>query len=197
VQEKSVSIQDDVKYVKRELSGDEKVLESAFKLEELYKKYKIVIWGVAAAIVLLFAGSAVMDAMKQSKLEEANTAFLTLQTKADDAQAMETLKKQNPALFELYTFSQAAKTKDAKALSTLANSKNSIVADSSRYTAATIDKKPVDSKLYKEMALLEEAYTSIKAGDVKNAKAKLELIDERSPLSMLARLLEHSTIKAK
>jgi len=25
----------------------------------------------------------------------------------------------------------------------------------------------------------------------------LELIDERSPLSMLARLLEHSTIKAK
>jgi hypothetical protein len=138
-----------------------------------------------------------MSAMKQAKLEDANNAFLTLQTKADDAQALETLKQKNPALFELYTFSQAAKKRDVKALSTLANSKNSIITDSSKYTAAAIEKKPVDSKLYKEMALLEEAYISIKAGDVKNAKSKLELIDERSPLSMLARLLEHSTVKAK
>jgi len=192
-----VSIQDDVKYVKRELSGDEKVLESAFKLEELYKKYKFIIWGVVAAIILLFAGSTAMDAMKQAKLEDANNAFLTLQTKADDAQALEILKKKNPALFELYTFSQAARNQDANVLNTLTSSKNSIIADSSKYTASAIEKKPVDSKLYKEMALLEAAYVSIKAGDVKNAKAKLELIDERSPLSMLARLLEHSTIKAK
>jgi hypothetical protein len=47
------------------------------------------------------------------------------------------------------------------------------------------------------MALLEEAYLAIKAGDIKSAKAKLELIDERSPLSMLAQLLKHSTLKAK
>jgi hypothetical protein len=192
-----VSIQDDVKYVKRELSGDEKVLESAFKIEELYKKYKVVIWIVAAAIILFFVGSAVMDAMKQAKLEEANNAFLTLQTKADDAKALETLKKKNPALFELYTFSQAAKNSDAKVLNALTSSKNSIIADSSKYTASAIEKKPVDSKLYNEMALLEEAYISIKSGDVKKAKSKLELIGERSPLSMLARLLEHSTIKAK
>jgi len=192
-----VSIQDDVKYVKKELSGDEKVLESAFKLEELYKKNKYVIWAAVAAIILFFAGSTVMNAMQQAKLEEANNAFLTLQTKADDTQALETLKNKNPALFELYTFSQAAKNQDAKVLSSLASSKNSIITDSSKYTAAAIEKKPVDSKLYKEMALLEEAYLSIKTGDVNNAKAKLELIDERSPLSMLARLLEHSTIKAK
>jgi hypothetical protein len=192
-----VSIQDDVKYVKRELSGDEKVLESAFKLEELYKKYKLVIWAVIVAVILFFVGSTIMSAMKQAKLEDANNAFLTLQNKADDAQALETLKKKNPALFELYTFSQAAKNQDANVLNTLTGSKNSIIADASKYTAAAIEKKPVDSKLYKEMALLEEAYVSIKAGDVKSAKAKLELIDERSPLSMLARLLEHSTIKAK
>ncbi|MCD6211667.1 MAG: hypothetical protein J7J02_01680 [Sulfurovum sp.] len=192
-----MSIKDDVKYVKKELSGDEKILESAFKIEELYKKYKYIIWAAVAAIILFFAGLTAIDAMKQAKLEDANNAFLTLQSKADDAQALETLKTKNPALFELYTFSQAAKTQDAKALSTLASSKNSIIADSSKYTAAAIEKQPVDSKLYKEMALLEEAYISIKAGDVKNAKSKLELIDERSPLSMLARLLEHSTIKAK
>jgi hypothetical protein len=192
-----VSIQDDVKYVKKELSGDEKVLESAFKIEEFYKKYKIIIWAAVAATILLFVGMTVMDAMKQSKLEDANNAFLTLQSKADDTQALETLKKKNPALYELFTFSQAAKKQDADTLNILADSKNPIIADSSKYTASAIEKKPADSKLYKEMALLEEAYVSIKAGDAKNAKAKLELIDERSPLSMLARLLEHSTVKVK
>jgi outer membrane protein assembly factor BamD (BamD/ComL family) len=79
----------------------------------------------------------------------------------------------------------------------MVSSKNTIISDSAKYTVAAIEKKPVDSKLYKEMSLLEEAYISIKAGDLNNAKTKLEQIDERSPLSMLARLLEHSTIKVK
>jgi hypothetical protein len=192
-----VSIKDDVNYVKTELSGDEKVLESAFKLESLYKKYKKVIWGAAGAAVLFFAATTGMDALKQSRLEAANQAFLTLQQKADDAQALSILKENNPALYELYTLSQAAKKQDAKALGSLSKSQNGIVADMSRYSAGAIEKKPVDSKLYKEMAYLEEAYVAIKAGDIKQAKSKLELIDERSPLAMLAKLLEHSTLKVQ
>jgi len=192
-----VSIKDDVKYVKSELSGDEKVLVSAFKLESLYKKYKFVVWGIVAAVVLFFLSQTVMESMKQSKLEDANAAFLTLQEKPDDTAAAQILQKNNPALFELYTFSKASKTSDSKALKTLSASKNEIIADASKYTAATIDKKPVDSKLYKELALLEEAYLSIKSGDTKSAKAKLELIDERSSLQMLTQLLKHAMIKAK
>ena len=183
--------------VKTELSSDEKVLESAFKLETLYKKYKYVIWGVVAAILLFFIAQTVMTSMKEAKLEDANSAFLTLQEKPNDAEALATLKAKNPALFELYTFSTAAKKRDAKALQSLANSKNEIIADSSKYNAAAIDKKPVDSKLYHELALFEEAYLAIKSGDIKRAKAKLELIDERSSLQMLTQLLEHSMIKAK
>jgi hypothetical protein len=192
-----VSIKDDVKYVKTELSGDEKVLESAFKLETLYKKYKYVVWGVAAAVLVFFIAQTVMESMKQSKLEDANVAFLTLQTKPDDTAALETLKTKNPALFELYTFSRAAQSDDAKALKGLSASKNKIIADVGTYTAATIDKHPVDSKLYKELALFQEAYLLIKSGDTKLAKEKLELIDERSSLQMLTQLLEHSMIKAK
>jgi len=192
-----VSIKDDVKYVKTELSGDEKVLESAFKLETLYKKYKFVIWAVTAAVILFFLSQTVMKSMHEAKLEEANKAFLTLQKTADDAEALAALKAKNPALFELYTFSTAAKSKDVKTLQTLTSSKNEIIADSSRYTVGAIDSKPVDSKLYAELALLEEAYLAIKSGDTASAKAKLELIDERSSLQMLTQLLEHSMIKAK
>ena len=192
-----MSIKDDVKYVKTELSGDEKILESAFKIEELYKKYKFVIWGVVAALIFGFAGKTGMDAMHEAKLADANNAFLTLQTKPDDTQALQTLKAKNPALFELFSYAQAVKNKDLKALSGLAGSSNAVIADSSKYVAATLDNKSSNSKLYKEMALLEEAYLAIKAGDTKSAKAKLELIDERSSLATLAALLKHSTLKAK
>ena len=192
-----MSIQDDVKFVKKELSSDEKVLVSAFKLETLYKKHKFKIWAVAAALILFFVGKTAMDAMHNAKLAEANQAFLTLQTKADDVQALQTLKEKNPALFELFSYAQAVKKHDIKALNALAGSSNAVIADSSKYVAATLEKKSSDSKLYKEMALLEEAYLAIKAGDPKSARSKLELINERSSFAMLASLLRHSTIKAK
>ncbi len=192
-----MSIQDDVKFVKKELSGDEKILESAFKIEELYKKYKFVIWGVVATLILAFAGKTGMDAMHEAKLSDANKAFLTLQTKSDDTQALEILKAKNPALFELFTYAEAVKKKDVKALNSLEGSSNAVIADASKYVAATLENKSSDTKLYKEMALLEEAYLAIKAGDTKSAKAKLELIDERSSLAMLASLLKHSILKTK
>jgi hypothetical protein len=192
-----VSIKDDVNYVKKELSGDEKVLESAFKLESLYKKYKFHLWGVVVALILFFGGQAAMDTVHQGKLEKANEAFLTLQTKSDDANALKALKENNPALFELYTYSQAVEKEDVKALEALSASNNSVIADASGYTAGVLNKKPVDSKLYKEMALFQEAYLAIVAGDVKMAQNKLELIDERSALSVITEFLKHSTIKAK
>ena len=183
--------------IKRELSGDEKVLESAFKLETIYKKYKFVIWILLIGIIVFFVGRAVMQEMQEKKLAEANAAFITLQSKADDAKALAVLQEKNPALFELFSYAQASKNSDAKALSTLANSNNVVIADASAYTAAALENKTSDSELYREMALLQEAYLSIKSGDSKVAKSKLELIDEGSPLYMLASLLKHSTLKAK
>ena len=82
-------------------------------------------------------------------------------------------------------------------LGSLVNSTNEVIADASAYTASVLGNKISDSKLYKEMAIIEEAYLAIKSGDIKNANAKLDLIVEDSALSMLASLLKHSTLKAK
>ncbi|AKF25516.1 hypothetical protein YH65_09120 [Sulfurovum lithotrophicum] len=192
-----MSIQDDVKYVKSELSGDEKILESAFKLETLYKKYKLLIWGAAAAVLLFFVGTTAMEAIRDARLADANNAFLTLQKKPDDASALKTLKEKNPELFELFTFSQAAKKQNVAALKALTSSKNEVLADSSRYVTATLEKKETESKLYKEMAELNAAYLALKAGNISHAKEKLELIDERSAVAPIATLLKHATLKAK
>lgn len=196
LQESYVSIKDDVNYVKRELSGDEKVLESAFKLESLYKKYKFQLWGVIVVVILFFGGRSVMSVLHEAKLEKANEAFLTLQRNRDDTDALKVLQENNPALLELYHYAQAVKKEDVKTLESLSSSTNSVVADASAYTAGVLNKKPVDSKLYKEMSLFEEAYLAILAGDAKTAQNKLELIDDRSSLSVIKEFLKHSTIKA-
>ncbi len=196
LQESYVSIKDDVNYVKRELSGDEKVLESAFKLESLYKKYKFQLWGVIVVVILFFGGRSVMGALHEAKLEKANEAFLTLQRNSDDADALKVLQENNPALLELYHYAQAVKKEDVKALESLSSSTNSVIADASGYTAGVLHKKPVDSKLYKEMSLFQEAYLALLAGDAKTAQNKLDLIDDRSSLSVIKEFLKHSTIKA-
>ncbi len=192
-----MSIKDDVEYVKKELSSDEKVLESAFKLETFYKKYKVVILGIVGAVLLFVIATSVMDAVHASKLEAANQALLKLEKNPEDQAAMKALEENNPKLFELYRFSQAAKKQDTQTLTDLSSGQNDILADMSRYTKGAIVKVPVDSKLYKELSYFEEAYIAIKQGDVAKAKEKLTLIDERSPIAALARLLEHSTLKAK
>lgn len=182
--------------VKRELSSDEKVLESAFKIETLYKKHKLKIWAVVIALLVFFGGRAVQDAMHESQLIKANEAFLVLQKNPNNEKAFKILEENNPALLELFFYAQATKNHDAKTLQRLTNSKNSIVSDASKYTAGVLTKKPVNSTLYKEMALFEEAYNAIGAGDTKTAKEKLELIDERSPLAVITGFLKHSLIKA-
>jgi len=192
-----VSIKDDVKYVKKELSADEQVLESALKLETLYNKHKRKIWTLLALIVLLFAGKNIYDAVQDSRINSANEALLTLQKDPKSSEALSTLQSNNPALYELYSYAEAVKSKDTKRLNELVKSKNSLIADVSQYTSQVLASKSSDSTYYKEMSLIEDAYLALKEGKSKVAKEKLELIDARSPVAPIADLLKHYTIKGQ
>jgi hypothetical protein len=185
----------DIADIKRELSSDEKILESAFKLETLYKKHKIKLWVVVIALFAYFGGYAVKESIHASQLAKANEAFLVLQKNPTNEVAFKTLEENNPALLELFFYAQAAKNHDIKTLEKLSTSKNTILADASRYTAGVLKEKPVDSTLYKEMSLLEEAYLEIKSGKSKMAREKLDMIDEHSPLAVVSQFLRHLTIK--
>lgn len=195
--ESVVSISESIGQAKKELSGDEQILVSAFKLEKIYKKYKKVIWGAVIILLVFFTGNAVKNAMQEATLEKANEAFLVLQANPEDAKALQLLKDNNPALFELFSFAQAIKKNDANALASLSQSKNEVISDSSKYAQKVLTNESADSALYKEIALLESAYLAIKAGDTKQAKIHLDSIDERSSIGLFASLLKHSIIKVK
>ncbi|SFV61307.1 hypothetical protein MNB_SV-6-957 [hydrothermal vent metagenome] len=186
-----------MKYVGKELSGDEKMLESTLKLEAFYNKHKKTIWMLLAILIAVAVVKPMFNVYKDMKLEKANSALLSLQKNPKDTKALETLKSENRPLFELYKYSQSIKEKDVKRLETLSASKNSLISDISSYHSSVLSSKSSNSKYYKEMSMIEDAYLSIKAGDVKKAKDSLELIDARSPVAPIANLLKHYTIKGK
>ena len=192
-----MSVKDDVKYVKKELSADEQVLESALKLETYYNKYKRKIWTILILIVLVLFGKIIFDAVQNSRMNSANDALLTLQEDPKNSEALSALQSNNPALYELYSYAEAVKSKDTKKLEELTKSKNSLIVDVSQYTGQALVSKSSESVYYKEMSLVEDAYLALKAGKSDLAKEKLELIDARSPVAPIADLLKHYTIKGK
>ncbi len=192
-----MGIEENVNYVKKELSGDEKVLESALKIETLYKKHKRKVWAVLVLFVLFFGGKAIISAVHESKLERANEALLLLQKDPQNSEALETLRSKNPTLYALYNYHQSVESNDSKKLDELAGSKHELIADISRYSSQVLASKSSESTYYKELSLVEDAYLALKAGKSELAKEKLELIDARSPAASIAELLKHYTIKGK
>ena len=192
-----MSIKDELQHVKEELSGDEKILESAFKLERIYKKYKILIWGILLLLIVGFGGNAAWGAYQQSKLASANDAFLTLQKDPKDSAALAKLKANNPKLLALFQLHQALASGSVDALKTLESNRDPIVSDVAKYHVGVLSGHPVDSVYYHDLSVIEEAYADLKAGNKSAAKDKLSLISETSPVAKIAQLLKHATLDLK
>ena len=192
-----MNITETINEAKKELSNDEHMLASAFKAEKLYKKHKLKLFAVIAIAVLYFGGTAIMDSIAQKKLLTGNEALATLQNDAKDTAALETLKSNNPALFELFSYQTAMKNSDTAALKTLGSSKNSIIADMSTYHLAILEGKPAKSELNGDVAQINNAYLLIKEGKVSEAKEELDTISEDSPVYNISQMIKHYTIKGQ
>jgi hypothetical protein len=192
-----VSIKSNIEYAGKELSGDEKMLESTLKLEAFYNKHKRLIWVAMAVVVAIFIINPIISMVDNMKLNSANEALLSLQKNNKDSEALKTLKSNNLALYELYIYSQAIKNSDIKALEGLSGSKNSLMADISSYHKNVLSSKSSESKSYRGMSMIEDAYIAIKAGERDKAREKLELIDSRSAVAPISDLLKHYTIKGE
>ena len=193
----TLSIQDTIKEAKRELSSDEQILVSAFKLERFYKKNKTLIFATIAAIVLFFGGRAVIGFINEQHLKSANEAYMTLLKDPSNQAAATTLKEKNPELYELYSYNKAIKERDAKALKLLSSSSNEIIADVSSYHLAILENREATSEYYSDIASINNARLLILEGKIKEAKAQLATIEENSPVYSIAQVIKHYTIKGK
>jgi hypothetical protein len=192
-----LSITETINEAKKELSNDEHMLASAFKAEKLYKKHKFKLFAVIAIAALYFGGTALNDYNTKQKLLAGNEALATLQTDPKNTTALEALKSNNPALFELFSYQTAIKNADTSTLKTLSSSDNHIIADMSAYNLALLEGKPAKSELYGDVARVDNAYLLIKDGKVSEAKEELDAISEDSPVYSISKMIKHYSIKGQ
>jgi hypothetical protein len=192
-----LSIQDTLNEAKKELTNDEQMLASAFKLEKLYKKHKVKLYSVLTIATLYLVGTAITDNLAERKLVSANSAYLTLTKDATNKSALNELKSNNPELFDLYTYQQAIKSSNKESLKALSTGKNEIIADISNYHLSVLEGKPAESKLYNDFALVYNASLFINEGKISDAKNELDSIDEESPVYNISKMIKHYTIKGQ
>jgi len=194
-----VSLKENIEMVKDELNSEEQFFEKAVQTERFVKKYKKPLISLVAAAILAIGVSSAYSLKVQNDTDAANTALNVLMVDASDAKAKETLKSINPKLFDVWSLSQALKSKDKEALRALESSKALVVADLAEYELAALenDKSKLQSyaqksdALYKDLALIEAAVLMMESGEKKEAQAQLNMIDINSPVYELAQSLAH------
>jgi len=200
-----VGIKEQVEFAKEELTQDEKLLAGLIKVERFYKRNKIPLLGLAAALTVgtLFYG--VTGYLEQQRLERANAAFLTLEKNPADEAALKTLENENPKLAALFMLDRAVKSGDVKALEGLVANKDETVADLAAYHVAALRKEEAKLKAYrmrseallKDFALLDEGYLLMRQGKIAQGRKCLASIDKNSPLARVAKMLTHYGLSEK
>ena len=195
----TVSLKENIEMVKNELNTEEQFFEKAVQTERFVKKYKKPLIGLITAAILAIGGGSAYDIYTQNRIDQSNAAFNVLMADPNDQAAQEQLKTLNPELYDVWSLSQALKSKDQDALRTLQSSKALVVADLAAYELAAIqeDAEGLDryaeksSALLKDLAEVEAAVLLMEKGETASAKAKLSMIDMNSPLYQSAQSLAH------
>ncbi|MCK5855624.1 MAG: hypothetical protein KAG56_10410, partial [Sulfurovaceae bacterium] len=186
-----------INQAKEKFESDEKMLASAFKFEKFYKKYKFLVLGTVGAIILFFGGKAIIGVVEESRLASANEAYMILLKDSKDSTAMATLKEKNPILFELFQYKNAMENNNTEVLKTLSSSKNELIADIAGYHLAIMNGTEANSKIYAEVALVNNAHLLIKEGKISEANDELSSIEEKSPLHNISKIMKHYVIKGQ
>jgi len=199
----TVSLKENIEMVKEELNSEEQFFEKAVQTERFVKKYRTPLIAIVTATVLAVITASAYNLYTQNKIDASNTALnILLQNPADTA-AKDELQNLNPKLYDVWTLSNALKTKDKAALNSLQSSKALVVADLAQYELAAMDNdekalqnySQKSGALLKDLAVIEAAVLLIEKGEKEAAHNKLAMISLNSPVYKLAQSLSHYGIK--
>lgn len=189
-----MSVKNNLDYIKNEFSNDEKMLENAFRLEILYKRYKRVIWGLAAVLVALFAGGAILSFYKEKNAQKFSAIYDAALENSND----ENLKKlaENENLYDLYSLRQALNNGNVSELERLSKSKNELVAMIANYHFGSFEREAASLAAANlsdlgDLANLQIAYEALKNDKPDAAKEALSKIAKDSQFAQFATLLSH------
>lgn len=198
-----MSLKENIDMVKEELNSEEKFFEKAVITEKFVKKYKNIMIGGVAAVVIAVAANIIYEANKSANIEDANNALSALVKDANDADAKTRLKSLSKELYDVWSYSQAIANKDIEALKSLSNSKTPMVSDLASYELASSsadadalnDYSMKQQAVYKDLALVQNAILLMNKNEIEKAHQELKKVSQDSSLSKVVLALLHYGVK--
>lgn len=193
-----MSVKKNLDFIKSEFGSDEKIIESAFKLEILYKRYKHIIWAVAVCVVAVGAIWAIKSYIAESNAQKSSAILRELSQNPNDEKLRADLEKNNADLYDLFLLKDALEKGNVADLERLKDSKD-LVGFLANYHLGSFERDSAilgKSEQYAlgDLAKLERAYILFKEGKANEAKEILQGIPSDSAMSEFAKILAHSAI---
>lgn len=191
-----MSLEENVKFVKEELTSQEEFLSSFVKAERFYNKHKMQLIGLSVVIVVLVLGFVAKNYMDDRNKILANEAFTKFLENPKDAQALTTLQESNNDLFQIANYMNAKKENkiasiDVKYLKELNEFDQAMKAnDLAKLEALSMN----DNFLLKEYAIFYRALILAQQDKIAESNAVLKTIPAESNLKELVNLLKHYLI---
>ena len=188
-----MSLKENINFVKKEITSEEKFLESFVRVENFFKKYKkIILAGLGIAIIAIIAVNANTYVEDEAKIE-ANIAFNKVLLNSNDKDSLNILKDKSETLYNLAIYIN--NSKENKSIDT--NIK--YLKELNVYKKA-LEEKNINSLndvsmendfLFKEFAIFNKALLLAQENKFKEAKEALKLIKSDSKVNELKNLLNH------
>ncbi len=197
-----MSVKKNLDFIKDEFSSDEKIIENAFRIELLYKRYKHIIWGALIVVVAFAVFVGVKGLIVESNAQKSSAILAKLLETPDDENLRTSLQKSNENLYNFFLLKESLDKGNTATLQELTNANNEFVKYLATYhlgsferDSALLDKS--DKYALGDLAKLESAYIMIQNGKISDAKNILNTIPQDSQLIEIAKILVHSTITKK
>jgi len=184
-----MSLKEDVNYIKKEISAEESYMESVFKIEKIFKKYKTSIIGIVSVLIISIIGFYVSAYYTEQNKIQANIAFNTLLKNPNDKEAMAVLEAKNPKLYEIAQYKlNDTKVIDVEFFKELAQYTKAIESESIEGLNNVTQKQEF---ILKDFALFNKALIQAQESKFVDAKETLNLIGLKSEVAPMAKMLEH------
>lgn len=194
-----MSVKNNLNYIKSEFSSDEKIIENAFKLEVLYKRYKHIIWSVLLGVAILVAFLSIRFYVTESNAKKSSAILESLLENPNDENLRLSLQKSNASLYNLFLLKQSLESGNVADLKTLSK-QSDLVAFLANYHLGSFERDNAilsNNQNYAlgDFAKIQESYMLIKDGKINEAKNILSTIPSDSPLNEIVAIISHSSIK--
>lgn len=181
--------------IKQEFEQDEKILESAFRLERLVKKYKYYLVALVVAIIAWAGYKAAYSAVVENKAQKISALYTELTQNPDNTLLQEQLRLESKELYDLYTLMRLDLTQESAEarLMELVDSPNPLVKELATYELASLKQENLSqvSGAMADFAKIQQAYLYLNKKQILEARKELESIGLDSALYGIASQMKH------